>query len=136
MDSNTRPMMALTARAVESNFSVLLMAVSPGKVRLLFLTGRRVERSTWILMATSLLVVKARAAFGVFAQATHRMGVRRQHLTRAPPLAWVASLVSGESIQTDSMEWSGSRSIIPAARLTITFTCWPASCRVAGAQRT
>src|SRR5262249_17855498 len=104
MGSNTKQTMVLTARAVESNFNVPRMAVSPGKLRLLFLTDRPAERSTSIPMAICSLVVKAQVPFGAFARVTHRLGVRRQPLTEARPSTWVASSVSGESIQTDWME--------------------------------
>ncbi len=62
--------------------------------------------------------------------ATRRTAVRPQPLIGSHRSTWVASsVVSGESIQTDCGDSVFWLSIAPAELRTITFTCWPASCR-------
>ena len=42
---------------------------------------------------------------------------------------WVVTWLAGRSIRQDWRQCCSWRLIVPAARLTITFTCWPAWCR-------
>ena len=86
-------------------------------------------------MAISLSAVKG-TPFTAFARAMRRSGARRQLLTESPPVNMGGDLGSGGINGvglTGSYSW---RLIAPAARLTITFTCWPAWCRPDEAQPT
>src|SRR5581483_4303201 len=116
---------ALTAAAAACNSNAPPMAASPGKLQLLFLTGPSSARSTWTAMATSSLVAKVSPILIVCARATRRLAAKRLLSTASLKSTWAAALVREESIQPDWMDSYFWRSIAPAPRLTIIFTCWP-----------
>ena len=83
MDFNIRQTTALTAAGAACNFNGPPMAASRGRRRLVFLTRRYMEPSTWTPMATSMSAAKG-TPFTVSAPATHKSGAKHQLLIGAP----------------------------------------------------
>src|ERR1043166_9038587 len=124
MASNIRQ--RTTAHAAHPGYSAdRLMAASPGRPQLVFLTRPNSEHSTWTATATFLLAEKARMDFGARDRAMRRTEASRQLLIESPPSISAARLCSVVSIQRDLLGKPSWRSTIPAPRLAITFTCLP-----------
>src|SRR6516225_1142676 len=111
--------------ATLGNSAVPQMAVSPGRVLLVFLTLSSGEHSTWIQTAISLSAAQPALAarFTAFAQATHRIRTLHRLLIKSPRSTLAAVSISATlSIQA---AWKASRSwpwTVPADLLTTTFT--------------